>query len=375
MPTMPMRLPCRRPPSIEVGLQPDHLPLAHQPLALAHAARRGQHQRHRHVGGVLGQHARRVGDGDAALAGGVEIDMVDARAERGDQLQLRPGLRQHAAVDPVGHRGHQHVGRLHGLDELGAGHRLVVGVQARVEQLHQTRLDRVGQLSGDDHQRLLLGTGRHVNWDRRWLETGLSPITNSARVLSSERRPSMMHAGKSRLFRYLSLDVNNSGIQAPMGIRSSVLLCAFSVALAAFSPASGRRQGSSRRRQADQPPAQGLGPAHSALRVAPLGRGQCPHRAGLALSHRLDVQAQGHAGRDRRRVRELAQNPRLAGRQRLGPPEPAQRQAQLHHLRQKPPASTRRRPRRPMSWPSSSRRSPAKSAPAPATGAGSRLPA
>ena len=60
---------------------------AHHALALAHASRRRQHQRHGHVGGVLGQHARRVGDGDAALAGGVEIDMVDAGAERGDQLQ------------------------------------------------------------------------------------------------------------------------------------------------------------------------------------------------------------------------------------------------------------------------------------------------
>jgi hypothetical protein len=32
-------------------------------------------------------------------------------AERGDQLQARSGLRQHAAVDAVGHGGHQHVGR------------------------------------------------------------------------------------------------------------------------------------------------------------------------------------------------------------------------------------------------------------------------
>ena len=34
--------------------------------------------------------------------------------------------------------------------------RLVVGIQPGVEQLHQPRLDRVGQLPGDDHQRLFL---------------------------------------------------------------------------------------------------------------------------------------------------------------------------------------------------------------------------
>ena len=86
------------------------LALAHDALALAHPPRRRQHQCHRHVGGVFGQHARRIGDCDAALAGRVEVDMVDAGAERGDQLQSRPGLRQHAAVDAVGDGGHQHVG-------------------------------------------------------------------------------------------------------------------------------------------------------------------------------------------------------------------------------------------------------------------------
>ena len=92
MPTMPMRLPRRRAPSIEVGLQPLHL-LARtmrSPAPMRRAV--GQHQRHRHVGGVLGQHARRVGDDDAALARGVEIDVIDAGAERGDQLELRAGL-------------------------------------------------------------------------------------------------------------------------------------------------------------------------------------------------------------------------------------------------------------------------------------------
>ena len=37
----------------------------------------------------------------------------------GVELEARPGLRQHATVDAVGDGGHQHVGRLHSLDELG----------------------------------------------------------------------------------------------------------------------------------------------------------------------------------------------------------------------------------------------------------------
>ena len=69
-----------------------------------------------------------------------------------------PACAQHAAVDAVGHRRHQHVGRLDRLDQLGRAQRLVVGVQAGVEQLHQPRLDRAGQVAGDDHQRLFLRT-------------------------------------------------------------------------------------------------------------------------------------------------------------------------------------------------------------------------
>jgi hypothetical protein len=61
--------------------------------ALGEPPRHGQDQRHRHVGGVFGQHARRVGHGDAALDRGGDVDVVDAVAEVGDQLEVarRPG--------------------------------------------------------------------------------------------------------------------------------------------------------------------------------------------------------------------------------------------------------------------------------------------
>ena len=129
---------------------------AHQAFALAHAPCRGQHQRHRHVGSIFGEDTRRVGDGDGALARRVEVDVIDAGAEGSDESQPRAGLRQQAAVDAVGDGGNQYVSRLHGLDELGGIERPVFRVQSRLEQLHEPRLDRVGELPGDDHQRLFL---------------------------------------------------------------------------------------------------------------------------------------------------------------------------------------------------------------------------
>ncbi len=159
MPMMPSRLPQMRWPSIQVGDQPVQCLLAvlEQRRALGQPARHRQDQGHGHVGRVLGQHARRVGDDDAAHARGVEVDVVDAVAEVGDQFQLRPGLGQQGAVEPVGHRRHQDVRRLHGLAELVAAHRLVLDVEARVEQLAHARFHRLGQLARHDDERLFGG--------------------------------------------------------------------------------------------------------------------------------------------------------------------------------------------------------------------------
>jgi hypothetical protein len=104
----------------------------------------GEHQGHRHVGGVLGQHARRIGDGDAALARGVEVDVVDAGAERGDQLQPRPGLREHPAVDAVGDRRDQDVRGLHRLDQLAG----VSGLSSALSRVSNSSMSRVSMALG-----------------------------------------------------------------------------------------------------------------------------------------------------------------------------------------------------------------------------------
>ena len=116
--------------------------------------RHRQHQRHGHVGGVFGEHAGRVGDGDAALHGGGDVDIVDAIAEIGDQLELLARFRQHRRIDAVGDRRHQHVGNFHRVGELVLGHRSVVGIEPDVEKFPHPQLDAVGQLAGDDDQRL-----------------------------------------------------------------------------------------------------------------------------------------------------------------------------------------------------------------------------
>ena len=116
--------------------------------ALDDAAADGQDQAHGQVGGVLGQDARCIGDDDPARHGRVDVDMVHARAEVGDHLQLVARAVDQVGVDDVGDGGHQNLGALDGGLQGGAVHRLVLQVQLGVEQLAHPRFDRVGQASG-----------------------------------------------------------------------------------------------------------------------------------------------------------------------------------------------------------------------------------
>ena len=154
MPMMPRRLPQIRWPSMVVGAQPCQSPPAQQPLALREPARHREDERHRHVRRVLGQHARRVGHQDAALARCGQVDVIDAGPEARDQLQVGAGVGEEGAVDRVGHRRHQHVGFRHRLCHGLAVERPIVLIESGVEKLHHARLDLLGETSRHDHLEL-----------------------------------------------------------------------------------------------------------------------------------------------------------------------------------------------------------------------------
>ena len=128
---------------------------AHQLLALGEAAGDGDDQRHRHVRGVLGQHAGRVGDDDAARARRLQVDMVHTRAEIGDQLQPFACVSDQVGIDVVGDGRDQHIAIGHRSFKRGAVHLLVHAVQRCVEQLGHARHYGIGQLARYDH----LGVG------------------------------------------------------------------------------------------------------------------------------------------------------------------------------------------------------------------------
>ena len=85
-------------PSIQVGDQPRIAARLRHGGAFHQPAGDGHDQGHGHVGGVFGEHARGVGDHDAARVGGVDVDVVHAGAEVGDDPQPRTGARRSASV-------------------------------------------------------------------------------------------------------------------------------------------------------------------------------------------------------------------------------------------------------------------------------------
>ena len=83
--------------------------------------------------------------------------MIDAIAEIGDQLHLLARLGDHAGADLVGDGGHEHVGLAHRLGDFALAHRLVVDIEARVEQFAHPRFDKIGQPARHDDEGFLLG--------------------------------------------------------------------------------------------------------------------------------------------------------------------------------------------------------------------------
>ena len=153
---MPSRLPQMRWPEHPGGAPAGPIGLAGEhACALGQPPRHGENERHGHIGGVLGEDAGRIGHGDAALHRGGDVDVIDAVAEVRDQPQPLARLAEHGPVDLIGHRRHDDVGGLGGLDELRLGHGRVVRIEAGVEQFAHAHFDAVRQPAGDHDQRLL----------------------------------------------------------------------------------------------------------------------------------------------------------------------------------------------------------------------------
>ncbi len=111
-------------------------------LAFAGAAGRHQHQGEGDIGCRIGQHARRVGDGNALRPGGGDIDMVEADTVIGDQpdpVAAGDDIR----IDPVGNGRAQYVEFAHGRGQFGLAHGPVVLVEDAVELFRQRALDRL----------------------------------------------------------------------------------------------------------------------------------------------------------------------------------------------------------------------------------------
>ena len=103
---------------------------------------------------VLCQHAGGVGHGDGAGVGAGNIDIINAIAEIGDQLEALSCLRNHMCVDPVGDGGHQDIRHFDRFDHLGLGHWLVMLIEPGVKELAHARFHSIGKLAGYNNDRL-----------------------------------------------------------------------------------------------------------------------------------------------------------------------------------------------------------------------------
>src|SRR5580700_7253930 len=331
IPTMPMRLPSRRAPSIAVGLQPVHLPArtTRSPSPIRRAVAR--------------TNAIDMSAVSSVSTPGVLVTVMPRWRAVSRSIWSTPvpneamSLRRGPACDStrLSMRSVTVGTSTSAAFMASTSSAELSGLSTAFSRVSNSSISRVSIASGSF--RVTITSGFFFELDgmcdrARLARRGMSPITNYPSGLSSNGLRSLT-SRKSALFqvlvdqhedlRYKDGDGNPT---VPLALGH---LCHFDGSLPAGAVlCRGQR---ACRRQVGGYPAQGVRVAHSALRLAPIGRGQCPHRPRRALPRRLGVQTQGHAGRNRRRIRELAQNPRLAGSQRQGSPEPVDRQAQLHY--------------------------------------------
>jgi hypothetical protein len=150
-PTTPTVSPPTEVPSSCDGFHPVQRPARRKRSPLPQPPRGHEDERHRDVGGVVGEHARRVGDREAVRARRVEVHVVHADAEVRQQARPQPAarrLREHGGVQPVGDGAQHRVGAGQRLDQrVGVG-RAVLGGQPQVVGGGEAGLDLGGEAAG-----------------------------------------------------------------------------------------------------------------------------------------------------------------------------------------------------------------------------------
>ena len=260
-------------------------------------------------------------------------------------LSCSPAWLEHARGRSVGDGRHQHVGGLDRLGELGLAHRLVVEVEPRVEQLAHARLDAVGQLARDDDQRLLAVA---IRCPLRRSRTARAPFCACERAIGTKR---LCRVRRSGLFNRASPTLSRRGgtsivsladgrahdkarrvagaaVTIDLGVQRVALRRSGLMIVGRAGRACGRSRAARRSRQARA----GSDAATSGLpvpRFVSLKADRVNVRGGPDKDHDVAwvYHARRPAGRDHRRVRELAAHPRLRRRRRLGLPLAAVGQA------------------------------------------------
>ena len=92
--------------------KPVHSPSRSRPLGGGKSAGSGKGQREGELGGRIGEDVRGVGGDDAALAAGVEVDVVVADREIADHPQPRSGGVEKLGADRDGRIGDDRLGAL-----------------------------------------------------------------------------------------------------------------------------------------------------------------------------------------------------------------------------------------------------------------------
>ena len=128
----------RAPPISAVGDQPCHSPDCIRAKPLGQAAGDGQNKPHRHIGGIVSGHTRRIGHQNPAFPRGLYVDVIDPRAVVGNQLEPFTRLPDQPGINPVTQRGHQNIRHLHRHDQFLARHRRVILAQLHIEQFGQS---------------------------------------------------------------------------------------------------------------------------------------------------------------------------------------------------------------------------------------------